>query len=232
MADTERKHTILIVEDEKLTRMSTAAFLGMHYEVMTACDGEEGLELATHHQPDLVVLDITLPGIDGLEVCKRLRAVGFRAPVLFLTARDQEVDKLTGFGVGGDDYIVKPVSLAELQARVHAALRRAQGQLADYTDVHRWDDVEVNLSTLQVWVDGEQVQLSAKEMDLLRHFLKRRGAVVSREELLTEVWHYDKGVSSRTIDTHVLNLRKKLRDGHAGRRFLHTVRGIGYRFDG
>jgi DNA-binding response OmpR family regulator len=204
----------------------------MHYEVMTACDGEEGLELATHHKPDLVVLDITLPGIDGLEVCKQLRAAGYRAPVLFLTARDQEVDKLTGFGVGGDDYIVKPVSLAELQARVHAALRRAQGQLADYTDIHRWGEVEVNLSTLQVWVAGERVELSAKEMDLLRYFLKRRGAVVSREELLTEVWHYDKGVSSRTIDTHVLNLRKKLHDGQGGRRFLHTVRGIGYRFDG
>ena len=225
-------HKILIVEDEKLTRMSTAAFLGMHYEVMTAADGEEGLEIATRHKPDLVVLDITLPGIDGLEVCKRLRAVGYRAPILFLTARDQEVDKLTGFGVGGDDYIVKPVSLAELQARVHAALRRALGQLSDYTDVHRWDDVEVNLSTLQVWVAGDKVTLSAKEMELLRYFLSHRGAVVTREELLTEVWHYDKGVSSRTIDTHVLNLRKKLRDGHDGRRYLHTVRGIGYRFDG
>ena len=225
-------HKILIVEDEKLTRMSTAAFLGMHYEVMTASDGEEGLDIATRHKPDLVVLDITLPGIDGLEVCKRLRAVGYRAPVLFLTARDQEVDKLTGFGVGGDDYIVKPVSLAELQARVHAALRRALGQLSEYTDVHRWGDVEVNLSTLEVTVSGDRISLSAKEMELLRYFLEHRGAVVTREQLLTDVWHYDEGVSSRTIDTHVLNLRKKLRDGQDGRRYLHTVRGIGYRFDG
>jgi DNA-binding response OmpR family regulator len=212
--------------------MSTAAFLGMHYEVMTASDGEEGLDIATRHKPDLVVLDITLPGIDGLEVCKRLRAVGYRAPVLFLTARDQEVDKLTGFGVGGDDYIVKPVSLAELQARVHAALRRAQGQLSEYTDVHRWGSVEVNLSTLEVKVGGDRVTLSAKEMELLRYFLEHRGAVVTREQLLTDVWHYDEGVSSRTIDTHVLNLRKKLRDGEDGTRYLHTVRGIGYRFDG
>jgi DNA-binding response OmpR family regulator len=224
---------ILIVEDERLVRESMAAFLGMHYEVLTAVDGREGLEAARREGPDLVILDIGLPTMDGVEVCRRLREGGFSPPILFLTSRDQEVDKLTGFSVGGDDYIVKPVSLAELQARVHAALRRASGSIQQaFQETFSWDAVEVNLTTHEVLVGGEVVPLSGKEMELLRYFLHHRGVVLSRESLLENVWHYESGVSSRTLDTHILNLRRKLKDGDSGIYRFQTVRGVGYKFTG
>jgi DNA-binding response OmpR family regulator len=225
-------HTILIVEDEALIRESMTTFLSMHYRVVAVEDGEAALETVATDPPDVIILDIGLPGTDGFDVCRRLRHQGLRAPILFLSSHDQEVDKLTGFGVGGDDYIVKPVSLPELQARVHAALRRARGSLADFVEVYRWGGVSVNFVTREVLVDGEAVALSVKEMELLRYFLEHRGAVLSRSSLLTEVWHYDDGVSSRTLDTHVLNLRRKLRDGADGTSFFVTVRGVGYRFKG
>ena len=142
------------------------------------------------------------------------------------------MDKLTGFKVGGDDYIVKPVSLPELQARIHAALRRSKATPDAFEETHSWDDVKVNLSRHEVLVEDDAVVLSAKEMDLLRYMIHHRGRVLSREVLLADVWHYEGGVSSRTVDTHILNLRKKLRDGHGGTHYFHTIRGRGYKFTG
>jgi len=223
---------ILIVEDEKLVRESMAAFLALSHDVSVAVDGSEGLEKARRERPDLIVLDILLPEIDGFEVCRRLRDVGFTSPILFLTSREQEVDKLTGFNVGGDDYIVKPVSLPELQARIHAALRRSKASPQAFEETFCWEDVEVNLTRHEVLVSGEPVTLSAKEMDLLRYMIHHRGRVLSREVLLADVWHYEGGVSSRTVDTHILNLRKKLSDGVDGRHYFHTIRGRGYKFTG
>lgn len=223
---------ILIVEDERLVRESMAVFLGLHHDVLTASDGREGLESALRERPALVILDIGLPTLDGIEVCRRLRERGFDAPILFLTSHDQEVDKLTGFSVGGDDYIVKPVSLPLLQARIHAALRRAAATPAAYEEVHGWGPVRVNFTTHEVLVAGEQVTLSAKEMDLLRYMVRRRGVLLTREALLGDVWHYDAEVSSRTVDTHVLNLRRKLKDGLDGVSYILTVRGKGYKFVG
>lgn len=223
---------ILIVEDEKLVRESLAAFLSMHYDVETASDGLHAIERVRKRMPDLIVLDIGLPGaLDGIDVCRRLREQGFSHPILFLSSRHEEIDKLTGFGVGGDDYVVKPTSLAEMDARIHAALRRTSGSVADLTRTVTWSNVVVNLATHTVTVDGEEIELSAREMELLRYFVLHRGFVLSRERLLQEVWHYDRGVSSRTLDTHVLKLRTKLQDGHDGVRHFHTVRGVGYRFD-
>jgi len=223
---------ILIVEDERLVRESMAVFFGLHHDVLTARDGREGLELAMRERPDLVILDIGLPTMDGIEVCRQLRQRGFEAPILFLTSRDEEVDKLTGFSVGGDDYIVKPVSLPLLQARIHAALRRAGATPTAYQEVHSWGPVRVNFTTHEVTVAGEEVSLSAKEMDLLRYMVRHRGVLLSREALLADVWHYDAEVSSRTVDTHVLNLRRKLLDGRDGVSYILTIRGRGYKFVG
>ena len=189
------------------------------------------LDLALRERPELVILDIGLPSMDGIEVCRELRQRGFVAPILFLTSRDEEVDKLTGFSVGGDDYIVKPVSLPLLQARIHAALRRAAAPTA-YEEVHCWGPVRVNFTTHEVHVADEEVSLSAKEMDLLRYMVRRRGTLLTRGALLADVWHYDAEVSSRTVDTHVLNLRRKLRDGHDGVSYILTIRGKGYKFVG
>jgi two-component system, OmpR family, alkaline phosphatase synthesis response regulator PhoP len=223
---------ILIIEDERLVRESMAVFLGLHYDVLTSSDGRDGLESALRLRPDLVILDIGLPGIDGLEVCRQLRQRGFGAPILFLTSHDEEVDKLTGFSVGGDDYIVKPVSLPLLQARIHAALRRAAATPVVLEEVHDWGPVRVNFTTHELLVAGEEVVLSAKEMDLLRYMVSHRGVLLTREALLADVWHYEADVSSRTVDTHILNLRRKLRDGNDGRSYIHTIRGKGYKFSG
>jgi DNA-binding response OmpR family regulator len=223
---------ILIVEDEKLVRESLAAFLSMHYDVDAVSDGVDALDRVRRDPPDLIVLDIGLPGtLDGIDVCRRLREQGFRHPILFLSSRHEEVDKLTSFGVGGDDYIVKPASLAEMDARIHAALRRCSGTVSDLARTVSWSSVVVNLATHVVTVDGNEVSLSAREMELLRYFVLHRGVVLSRQTLLEEVWHYDRGISSRTLDTHVLKLRTKLKDGHDGVRHFQTVRGVGYRFD-
>jgi len=222
---------ILVVDDEILIRDSLAAFLGMHYEVHTVSDGQSAFEHVRRHPPDLIILDIGLPGqLDGIDVCRRLREEGFLQPILFLTSRHEELDKLTGFGVGGDDYIVKPASLAELQARIHAALRRTSGRMSNLARTVRWRDVVVDLANHEVTVDGKVVVLSAKEMELLRYFVLHRRVVLSRETLLEEVWHFEPGVSSRTLDTHVLNLRRKLEDGKDGVQHIETVRGVGYRF--
>ncbi len=209
------------------------AFLGGRHVVHAAATAAEGLRMAEELLPDLVILDIGLPDGDGLEVCRTLRERGFTAPILFLTSRDQEVDKLVGFSVGGDDYMVKPISLPVLEARIDAALRRARGWIPARAPARiSWGEVAVDLSTRIATVKGREVPLSAKETQLLAFLASRRGEVVSRDVLLAEVWHYDPDVSSRTVDTHILNLRRKLRDRELGRPVLLTVRGRGYAFTG
>jgi len=222
--------TILIVEDERLVRESMAAFLGMHYRILAVGTAAEALEAASSRRPDLVILDIGLPDGDGLEVCRTLRSRGFEAPILFLTSRDQEVDELLGFSVGGDDYMVKPISLPLLQARIHAATRRGRRGAQETGQIVSWGSVKVDFSTRRAEVAGDEVILSAKEAELLQYLVQHRGAVVTREALLANVWRYDADVSSRTVDTHVLNLRKKLHDGEDGLPVLKTVRGVGYTF--
>ena len=226
--------TILVVEDEELTRRNLARFLGGRGFSVTAVEsGEEALQLIRSAAPDLIVLDITLPGKDGLTVCREIREQGLTTPVLFLTAKDQEIDKLTGFGVGADDYLTKPASLLELEARIRVALRRTSGD--DQTgpvEAYKWEDVRVDFTTHEVFVRGELVELSAKELDLLRFLIQNRGKVVSRQQLLKHVWGYTDDVTSRTIDTHILNLRRKLADVEGECTVIQTVRGAGYRFTG
>ena len=223
---------ILIVEDEQRLRRSLTDFFTLEgYRVTGAADGEAGLTQGLEKRPDLILLDIMLPGMHGFDVCKALRDGGFRGPILFLTAKGEEVDKLTGFDIGGDDYVTKPFSLLELHARVKALLRRAEGSI-DEEDVFEFDGISVNFTTYEVDVRGEPVRLSAKEMELLRFLIRNRGKVLSRDLLLEEVWHYDSDLSTRTVDTHILNLRRKLGDPTDRTRYIETIHGVGYKFVG
>jgi two-component system alkaline phosphatase synthesis response regulator PhoP len=224
--------SILVVEDEPMTLQGLERFLtGRGFSVLTAANGADGLELALERRPDAIVLDITLPEMDGLTVCRELRERGVNSPVLFLTAKDQELDKLTGFGVGGDDYLTKPASLLELEARLRVALRRTATSGAAIDDeAVTVGDACVDLASHEVRTHDRTEILSAKEAELLRCFLENRGKVLSREYLLETVWGYSSDASSRTVDTHVLNLRRKLRDTDGQCTCIKTVRGVGYRF--
>jgi two-component system alkaline phosphatase synthesis response regulator PhoP len=223
---------VLVVEDEELARVTLARYLSTQYDVVSARTGEEGFALALQDPPDVIVLDITLPGVDGITVCRQLRERGLDMPILFLTARGEEIDKLTGFGVGGDDYITKPASLLELDARIRVALRRRPQPSTPSMSGHEFtfSDVVVDFSTHEVTVEGEPIELSFKEFELLRYFIEHRNTAVSREALLNDVWDYSEGVSSRTIDTHVMNLRRKLGGSKDRSSAIKTVRGVGYRF--
>lgn len=225
---------ILVVEDEELTRRNLSRFLGGRGFTVTAVEtGEEALQQVKSANPDLIVLDITLPGKDGLTVCREIREQGLTTPVLFLTAKDQEIDKLTGFGVGADDYLTKPASLLELEARIRVALRRTSSdEQAGPVERYEWDDIRVDFTTHEVFVRGETAELSTKELELLRFLIQNRGKVVSRQQLLKHVWGYTADVTSRTIDTHILNLRRKLADAEGECNVIQTVRGAGYRFTG
>ena len=225
------KKKILIVEDESQIRESLQDYFNMQgYDVEAAATGDEGLAKGLSVGPDLIVLDIMLPGMHGYDVCRQLRAGGYGGPVLFLTAKGEEVDKLTGFDVGGDDYVTKPFSLLELLARVKALLRRAEKD-AKEEESYSFDGISVNFTTYDLQVQGKPTKLSAKEMELLRFLVSHRGQVLSRAVLLEKVWNYDSDVSTRTVDTHILNLRRKLKDSPPNR-YIQTVHGVGYKFVG
>jgi DNA-binding response OmpR family regulator len=226
---------ILIVEDERaVARGLEYALTSEGFAVLWAKTGEEGLELAHSQHPHLVLLDIRLPGISGLDVCRQLRAEGNRMPILMLTARDEEVDKVVGLELGADDYVVKPYSLRELISRIRALLRRAYGELAAVSEGEQvaFGDVTMDLERLQVFRRGRLVDLTPTEFRLLRYLVMHAGRPLSREALIEAVWGYDCSVGSdRTVDVYMRHLRKKLEDDPARPRWLVTVRGIGYKFE-
>ena len=205
------------------------------HEMEIAEDGDRGLERARDYKPDLVILDLMLPGKGGYEVLRELRGAGVRTPVLILTARSQESDVIMGFDLGADDYVTKPFSTLELVARVRALLRRArQDQPNGHASqrLEHFGDVEVNPATRTVLKGGEPVELTPKEFDLLMALLLRRGAVASRTELLSEVWQYGNAeVMTRTVDVHVAELRRKLESDPAKPRHILTARKAGYRLE-
>ncbi len=221
---------ILIVEDEPdmvLGLKDNFEFEG--YEVLTAADGAAGLERARTHKPDLVILDIMLPRYSGLEVCKTLRGEGFTAPIIMLTARGQEIDKVVGLELGADDYVTKPFSIRELLARVRAILRRSDGakkRLSRY----RFADVDLDFEIYQAKKGGEALDLSPREFELLRYLIERKGDTVSRDRLLEDVWGYESYPSTRTVDTHIAKLRAKIGDSGSEPRFILTIHGVGYKF--
>ena len=221
---------ILIVEDEPdmvLGLKDNFEFEG--YEVVTASDGAAGLERARTQKPDLVILDIMLPRYSGLEVCKTLRGEGFTAPIIMLTARGQEIDKVVGLELGADDYVTKPFSIRELLARVRAILRRSEG-VKKRLSRYRFSDVELDFEIYQARKGGEPLDLSPREFELLRYLIERKGETVSRERLLEDVWGYESYPSTRTVDTHIAKLRAKIGDSGSEPRYILTIHGVGYKF--
>jgi DNA-binding response OmpR family regulator len=221
---------ILLVEDEPdmvLGLKDNFEFEG--YEVITAADGAEGLEKARRERPDLVILDIMLPKLSGLEVCRTLRSEGVSVPVLMLTARGQESDKVAGLELGADDYVTKPFSIKELLARVKAILRRVEGgpkRLARYA----FSDVELDFEIYRAKKGGQPLELSPREFELLRYLIERKGETVSRDKLLEDVWGYESYPSTRTVDTHIAKLRAKVGDSGTDPRYILTMHGFGYKF--
>ncbi len=234
---------ILVVEDNEDLAFGLRKVLEFEgYDVNVAHDGEAGMSSASDTPPDLLILDVMLPGKGGFDVLRELRTSGHRFPVLILTARSQESDVVLGFDFGADDYVTKPFSTAELLARVRALLRRVQKEAGgpgegrpdqDYgSQVLTFGEVEVSPATRTVVRDGERVELTPKEFDLLVALLERRGAVISRQELLKEVWGYGNAdINTRTVDVHLSELRRKLEEDPANPRYLLTVRKAGYRLN-
>lgn len=223
---------ILIVEDEPgMVAGLRDNFEFEGYDVITASDGMAGLQRALSDSPDLVVLDVMMPRMSGLDVCKQLKSKRPSLPIIMLTARGQEVDKVVGLELGADDYVTKPFSIRELLARVKAVLRRARPVPKDQ-ERYSFGDVEVNLRSCQVSRSGKGVEFSSKEFELLKYFLCHQGETLSRDRLLEEVWGYDRFPTTRTVDAHIVRLRQKLEVKPEEPRFILTVHGTGYKFVG
>lgn len=223
---------VLVVEDNaNLAFGLTRSLESEGYDVEAAEDGVRGYEMARTGNPDLVVLDLMLPGMDGYTILKKLRAEGKDMPVLILTARGEEADKVFGFRLGADDYVTKPFSLSELLARVQAILRRAKGSDRQHADaaVEEFGDVSINTLARSVKKGDAEVALTPKEFDLLLALVRRRGAVVSRLELLKDVWGHQAEVMTRTVDIHIAELRRKLENDASSPRHIITVWKAGYR---
>jgi DNA-binding response OmpR family regulator len=224
---------VLVVEDDEA--MAVALQDGFSYEgheVVRASDGEEGLRIAREDAPEIMILDVMLPKMTGLEVCKRLRGEGSTLPIIMLTARGQEIDKVLGLKLGADDYVTKPFSFMELMARVEAVLRRSQPDGLERRSVHQVGRVTVDLDRHEACRDGEPIDLTPREFRLLGYFIEHGGEVVSREELLDAVWGYDAIPFTRTVDTHIAKLRKKIEADPSNPEHLITVHRMGYKLVG
>jgi DNA-binding response OmpR family regulator len=221
---------ILIVEDEpNMVAGLRDNFEFEGYKVITAPDGVAGLERALKEAPDLVILDVMMPRMSGLDVCKQLKAKRPSVPIIMLTARGQEADKVVGLELGADDYVTKPFSIRELLARVKAVLRRAQ-TVPKEQDRYSFGEVEVNLKSCQVSRSGKHMDFSSKEFELLKYFLCHPGETLSRDRLLEDVWGYDRFPTTRTVDAHIVRLRQKVEPRPEQPRFILTVHGTGYKF--
>jgi two-component system alkaline phosphatase synthesis response regulator PhoP len=225
---------ILLVEDEPgLVLTLTDRLTGDGYDVESVRDGTAALARASAGGFDLVLLDVMLPGMSGFDVCQTLRQRGVDTPVIMLTARGQLVDRVVGLKIGADDYITKPFETAELMARIEARLRRVPPAPPPASiERYAFGDVRVNFRRAEVERDGRALELSAREFQLLRYFIEHRGAALTRDELLNEVWGYEVMPSTRTVDVHVAWLRQKIEPNPKRPQFIQTVHGIGYRFTG
>jgi DNA-binding response OmpR family regulator len=223
---------VLVVEDDPAILRGLADNLRFEgYEVYTAQDGESGARQQRAHKPDLIILDLMMPKLGGLDLCRQLRREGVQTPILMLTAKSEEADRVSGLDLGADDYVTKPFSVKELMARVRALLRRAQPQ-QDLPDSLKFSDVEVDFRRYEVRKAGKLVEMTRKEFAVLRFLASRTGEVVTRDELLNEVWGYESYPVSRTVDNHVALLRSKLETDPSDPAHIRTVHGVGYRFVG
>ena len=226
--------TVLAVEDDPAILRGLSDNLRFEgYDVITATDGETGYRMQQERKPDLILLDIMLPRMSGLEFCRKLRGEGIQTPILMLTARSEEADRVLGLDLGADDYVAKPFSVRELMARVRALLRRSQAGADSgpaLPDELRFGDAEIDFRSYEARRNGAPVEMTRKEFAILRYLASREGEVVSRDDLLNEVWGYDSYPSSRTVDNHVAGLRAKLERDASQPEHVRTVHGVGYKF--
>lgn len=226
---------VLVVEDD--TAMAVALRDGFQYEgyaVQVAKDGASGLHLAAEKEFDLMILDVMLPRLSGLDLCRQLRSAGNNVPIIMLTARGQEIDKVIGLKNGADDYVTKPFSFMELMARVEAVLRRAtrpMQPLADF-ESYQFGDVVINFKKMVATKEGQDIALTAREFKILKFFIEHRGEVVTRDQLLDGVWGYESAPLTRTVDMHIAKLRRKIEGQIENPTYLITVHGMGYKFLG
>jgi DNA-binding response OmpR family regulator len=225
---------ILMIEDDpnsrQIVRLATEA---QSYTLTEASTGDEGLELARASNPDLILLDINMPGMSGLDVCRKLRAEGSLVPIIMLTAKSDTIDKVVGLEVGADDYVTKPFEVRELMARIGAHLRRSDADAAGEASAksrREFPGLVIDISRRQVWRDDVEVVLTVTEFNVLSLLTARPGQVFSRSELLRDVWGYEVDIETRTVDAHVYRLRKKIEVDSEKPQYVHSVPGIGYRF--
>jgi DNA-binding response OmpR family regulator len=227
---TNTRKKILIIEDEEnMVEGLKFNLEARDYRVMAALDGETGLTSAAEEHPDLVILDLMLPGLNGYEVCKRLKETQAEIPIIMLTAKSQESDIITGLDLGADDYITKPFSVLELLARINALLRRSNSKSALPEMLHV-GDLEIDFLKYQARKQGKPLDLSPREFDILQYLVERKGEVVSRDDLLNQVWGYESFPFTRTIDAHIASLRKKIEEKPDKPALIITVHGKGYKF--
>lgn len=226
---TATRQRILLIEDDPAMRMGLRDNLEVEgYEVLGAETAGAGVEAALRERPDLILLDIMLPDGDGLDVCRTLRAEGLQMPVIMLTAKGQEIDKVLGLEMGADDYVVKPFSLRELLARIHAQLRRARPAAPTVKNI-RVGACEVDFRRQQIRRGDRELEASAREFELLKYLVEHAGQVVSRDQLLMDIWGHQREIMTRTVDNFILRLRKKIEPDPANPRYLLTVHGSGYK---
>ena len=223
--------TIVVVEDEESIRLGLKDSLEMEgYAVHTAADGQKAVEVILKARPDLIVLDLMLPRQDGYEVCRKVREKGVNAFIIMLTAKKEELDRVMGFNVGTDDYMVKPFSLMELIAKIKAVFRRIK-KGKNEEGSYRMGPLEVDFKKYEVKKEGRLLSCSVKEFEILKYFVTHPGEVVSRENLLDEVWGYEVYPSTRTIDNFIVRLRQKLEKDHEDPKIIQSIRGVGYKFN-
>ncbi len=223
---------VLVVEDDQA--MAVALRDGFEYEgysVLVARDGGAGLELASEEKADVIILDVMLPKMSGLDICKQLRASGNNVPIIMLTARGQEIDKVLGLKTGADDYVTKPFSFMELMARVEAVLRRASNN-SEEVEMYQLGEVAFNFKKFEATRAGKPIDLSPRELKIMKYFIDHRGEVVTRDQLLDAVWGYDSFPLTRTVDMHIAKLRQKIEQVPSDPRYIITVHRVGYKFIG
>jgi DNA-binding response OmpR family regulator len=225
----KRKHILLVEDDESILFGLQDILESEGYQISTATDGIEGLKLATEKSIDLLVLDIMLPSMNGLEICKKIKQEKLKLPIIMLTAKSSELDKISGLDYGADDYITKPFSLSELLARIRAILRRAYPEeniLKNYS----FGNVKIDFIKMEAFVNNCEIRFTKKQFAILEYFINRAGEVVHRHDLLNNIWGYEKIPSTRTVDTFILEIRKKIEINPSNPKYIVSISGIGYRF--
>ncbi|TAL70721.1 MAG: response regulator transcription factor [Bacteroidetes bacterium] len=221
---------ILIIEDDPAILIGLQASLEEdNYELITATDGDKGFQLAKTANPNVIILDIMLPSKNGLDVCRDLRKLNINTPVLMLTAKKEEIDKVLGFETGADDYLTKPFSIMELKMRIKALLRRTEPGKKEI-ESFECGNLKINFKRLEAFKNNEQLNLSAKEFQILKYFTEREGEIISRDMLLDDVWGYESYPTTRTVDNFILTLRKKIEDDPSQPKHILTVHTVGYKF--